>query len=204
MTITITDEFREKVDKAARSVASGNGRVEWEDVAQDIWVRLLENVMYYHEVAGYDEPFPALKKIAKQEIYKQNNAYEHFTGNYRYSPKEVRAILSEYLVRVELDRIAEHVDVVEGLLMLKESNPSYFKVIIDKFVHGIEPPNSSISTRAVDKLTQLMNKVNQSARYYYEGVGARRIVSNAQAQALTANHSESGVRINNKKGENWN
>src|SRR5687768_17974548 len=38
LTIEITDEFREKVDKAARSVAGSNNQVEWEDVSQDMWV----------------------------------------------------------------------------------------------------------------------------------------------------------------------
>lgn len=186
MTITITDEFREKVDKAARSVAGRSTQVEWEDVAQDIWVRMLEDQAYYDKLREMEDAFPSLKKIAKQEVYKANNAYEHFSGNYTYTPGEVRGLLNEYLFEVTIENIAESVDLVEGLLLLRGEAPGYFKTIIDKWVHSNEP-NSGTTTKAVDKLTVLMNQVNQAARYSYEGVGSRRAVTNTQAIARKDN-----------------
>lgn len=183
MTITITEEFREKVDKAARSVAGRNNQVEWEDVRQDVWVRLLEDPQDYSRLCEMDDPFTSLKRIAKQEIYKQNSALEHFSGNYTYTPGEVRGLLNEYLVEVTLESLAENVDLVEGVLMLKGSNSTYFKVLVDKYVWGIDPKHPENLARAVEKLTQHMNQVNKAARYSYEGPGNRKILSNAQAQA---------------------
>lgn len=184
MTITITEDFREKVRKAARSV-TGSTQIEAEDIEQDMWVWFLENPVQYNSYVELEDPFKQLKKVAKQQIYKANSAYEHFSGNYVYNPGEVRGLLSEYLLDVELEALCEHVDLTEALLMLRESNPSYFKLIIDKWVHGISPANSAAQTRAVDKLALLMNRVNRSARYSYEGPGNRKSVSNTVAVVWT-------------------
>lgn len=185
MTIAVTDEFREKVRKAARSVASGMNQIEADDVEQDIWVRLLEDTKYYDELCSQEDPFQSLKRIGKQEAYKQNSAYEYYTGDYTYNPKEVRGLLSEYLIDVTLESVAEHVDLVEGLLLLREKNSALFKVLIDKFVHNTEPTNTAYTTRAVETLAQMMNQVNKAARYSYEGPGSRRALTNTQAQART-------------------
>lgn len=184
MTITITDEFREKVNKAARSVAGRNSSVDWQDISQDMWVWMLENPNQYNKYVELEDPFKELKKIAKQELYKQNNALEYFSGNYTYTPGEVRGLLSEYLIDVELEAVAEHVDLVEGLLMLRTQAPSYFKTTIDKWVHGKEPHHNMV-TQSVEKLTILMNQVNRAARYSYEGPGSRKVLTNSQAQART-------------------
>lgn len=186
MTITITDEFREKVDKAARSVAGSNNQVDWEDVSQDMWVWFLENPTQYERYLELGDPHQYLKKVAKQCVYKQNNANEYFTGNYTYTPGEVRGLLGEYLLDVTLESVAEHVDLVEGLLLLKSETPSYFKTVIDKWVHGTEG-NTGMTTKSVDRLSQMMNQVNRSARYSYEGPGSRQVLSNSQAIARKDN-----------------
>jgi hypothetical protein len=182
VTITITDEFREKVDKAARSVAGSNSQIDWEDVSQDMWVWMLENPAQYESYISLEDPFKQLKKVAKQEMYKANNAWEWYSGQYTYAPTEVRGLLNEYLFDVTIEAIAEHTDLVEGLLMLKSDAPGYFKTVIEKWVHDREP-NSSTTTKAVDKLTILMNKVNQAARYSYEGPGSRKALTNTQSIA---------------------
>lgn len=186
----ITVEFREKVDKAARSAASSNKQIDWEDVAQDIWVRMLEDPADYDRLTKMEDPFGPLKRIAKQEIYKQNSSYEHFTGDYIYTSGEVRGLLREYLIDVTLESVAEHVDLVEGLLLLREKNSALFKVLTDKYVHGIEPKDAKYTQRGVDTLTVQMNQVNKGARYSYEGVGSRKVMSNATFQAKSWNQME--------------
>jgi hypothetical protein len=183
VTITITDEFREKVDKAARSVA-GNSTTgfDWEDISQSMWVWFLENPKQYGDYTILEDPFKQLKKVAKQEVSKANNAWEWYSGQYTYTPTEVRGLLNEYLFDVTIEAIAEHTDLVEGLLMLKTDAPSYFKAVIDKWVNNNEG-HTGRTTEAVDKLALLMNKVNQAARYSYEGPGSRRAVTNTQAIA---------------------
>lgn len=183
MTIEITVEFREKVDKAARSVASRNTNVDWEDISQDVWVRLLEDVPNYEHLAAMEDPYRPLRKIATQEVYKANNAYEHYSGAYNYVSEEVKVLLSDYLLDITDGRVNECVDLVEGLLMLKTRNVSYFKVLVDVYVHHASHYDRKQLTRAVDKLVEMMNKVNQSARYSYEGPGSRKAVSIGQMLA---------------------
>ena len=185
MTITITDDFREKVNKAARSVA-GSTHLEWEDLSQDMWVWMLENPTQYSNYVELEDPFKQLKKIAKQEAYKQNSTLEYFSGNYTYTPGEVRGLLNEYLIDVTIEAISEHVDLVEGLLMLRSDAPGYFKAIIDKWVNAVEN-NRSVTSKAVDKLSILMNQVNKAARYSYEGPGSRKAMTNSQAIARKDN-----------------
>lgn len=201
MTMVITDEFREKVDKAARSVTGSNNTVDWEDISQDMWVWMLENPKQYTNYTELEDPFRELKKVAKQAVYKQNNANEYFTGNYTYTPGEVRGLLNQYLLDVTLEAVAEHVDLVEGLLLLKVEAPGYFKTVINKWVHDAEGDRGT-TTKAVDKLSILMNQVNQAARYSYEGPGSRKPTSNTQAVVLTANHSESNMKVRGMG--NWN
>lgn len=181
MTITITDEFREKVDKAARSVAGRNAKVEWEDVSQDVWVRLLEDVPNYLKLAEMEDPYRPLRKLATQEVYKANNAFEHYSGEYTYVLEEVKVLLTDYLLDVTDGRVNECLDLVEGLVMLKDRNKTYFKVLIDNYVHKKPPAHSQVLTRSVDKLVEMMNQVNKAARYSYEGPGARKSPTNAQA-----------------------
>jgi len=185
--VNITDEFREKVNKAAKSVSGRNSAVDWEDVAQDVWVRLVEDQGYYNDLCQQEDPFQSLKRLAKQEVYKQNSAWEHYSGNYTYTPGEVRVLLDEYLVDVTLERVSEHVDLVEGLLILQEDNVSHFKVLIDKYVNNIEPRAAKYTQRAVDKLTGNMNQVNKAARYSYEGPGSRKVLTNTQSIARKDN-----------------
>lgn len=196
--MVITEDFREKVEKAARSVAGRSNQVEWEDLSQDIWVWLLENPNQYDKYCDMEDPYRNLVKVAKQEIYKQNNAYEHFTGNYTYTPGEVRGLLDEYLLDVTLESVSEHVDLVEGLLLLKEKNNNQFNNIINRWVYSVEA-NPGRTNEAVSGLVRCMNEVNKSARYSYEGPGSRRAVTNAAAQAKSWNQMEQ----NNSRGTNW-
>jgi hypothetical protein len=175
-------EFREKVDRAAKSVATNSNAFDWEDISQSMWVWFLENPTQYAKYVSMEDPFRELKKVAKQEVYKANNAWEWYSGNYTYTPGEVRGLLGEYLFEATLESISEHVDLVEGLIMLRSDAPSYFKVVIDKWVHG-EEGNTGRTTEAVSKLTVLMNQVNKAARYSYEGPGSRKVLTNSQASA---------------------
>ncbi len=182
MTMVIADEFREKVNKAARSVTGGTAGYDWEDISQEMWVWFLENPTQYERYLELGDPFQYLKKVAKQAVYRVNNAWEFYSGQYTYTPGEVRGLLGEYLLDVDIESISEHVDLVEGLLMLRTDAPSYFRTVINKWVHG-EDPHHNMVTQSVDKLTILMNQVNRSARYTYEGPGSRKVLSNSQAIA---------------------
>lgn len=180
--MVITDEFREKVDKAARSVSGASAGYDWEDISQSMWVWFLENPVQYERYLELGDPHQYLRKVAKQQVYKANNAWEWYSGQYTYTPGEVRGLLNEYLFDITIESISEHVDLVEGLLTMRSEAPSYFKAVIDKWVHDREG-NRGMTSLAVDKLTILMNQVNQAARYSYEGPGSRKIMTNTQSVA---------------------
>lgn len=187
MAIFITDEFREKVDKVARSVAGSSNVIDWEDLSQDMWVWMLENPSQYNSYLELEDPFRNLKKIAKQQMYKANNAWEWYSGQYTYTPTEVRGLLGDYLLDVNLEAVSEHIDLVEGLLLLRDTNKNQFNTLVNKWVHGIDPRHSMRVTEAVDKLTIMMNRVNNAARYSYEGPGSRKVFTNTQAVARKDN-----------------
>lgn len=185
----ITDEFREKVKKAATSVVKKFKQLDPADVEQDLWVRLFENPEYLHKMLESEDPHNALVRIAKQVASKEMSTSEYFSGQYNYTPSEVRLILGRCLIQdPSLANITQYVDLHEGMRLLEGINKNQHKVIIDKWIHGIEPKYSARTTEALDRLTQLMNQVNRANRYNHDGPGSRKVLSNAQSQAKTGNN----------------
>jgi hypothetical protein len=199
--MNITEEFREKVGKAAAKVARAHSSLNVQDVEQDIWLRLYENPDYLTKMLEVEDPFNAIVKIGRQVASEEISALEYFSGNYTYTPGEVRLILGRCLmIDPELEGIAAYVDLHEGMDMLKKKNKAYHKVIVDKWLHGIEPKDAKYTQRSVAMLTSLMNQLHKSDRYSHNGPGARRVMSNAQSQAQGFNQMEQ----NKNGGTNWN
>jgi ribosomal protein L21E len=72
------------------------------------------------------------------------------------------------------------------MIELKEKNPSYFKVLVDKFYHGKTGIHTQSVARALAKLTLRMNQIHNRMEYSYEdGIGTRQIFTNLNAWAIT-------------------
>lgn len=85
-----SEEAERAVQLAARSAASSwRGVAEYEDIHQDLWLFLLETP------SVQNKPSEELEKILRwkaNSLCKQAQVdYEHFSGNFQYTPGDVRA-----------------------------------------------------------------------------------------------------------------
>jgi len=171
----IPKEFYDAVETAARGSARKWPTLDWEDVRQDVWVYLLERPNQLDQLVGEEDPSTQLRKIAGQQAAMAADVYEFFSGQYEYGTDEVRTLLEMGLItNREAATLTESTDLSTGMLMLKSSNKKMFDVVVNKYVHGIEPNRRADTSDAIDKLTVLMNRANTSARYEdHQGPGAR-------------------------------
>lgn len=171
----IPKEFYDAVETAARGSARKWPTLDWEDVRQDVWVYLMERPNQLEKLAEEEDPSTQLRKIAGQQAAMSADVYEFFSGQYEYGTDEVRALLEMGLItNQEAATLTESTDLSTGMLMLQGKNQNQFNNIVDRFVHGIMVDTKE-TTRAIDSLTVLMNRVNTSSRYTdHQGPGARK------------------------------
>lgn len=174
----IPKEFYDAVDAAARGAGRKWPTLDWEDIRQDMWVYLLENLPELDKLVKEEDPSTQLRRVAGQRAAMAADVYEFFSGQYEYGTDEVRALLEMGLIiNREAATLTESTDLSTGMLMLKDKNKTYFDAIVSRFVHGITGDNTEVKTvtRAIESLTVLMNRVNTSTRYSgHEGPGARK------------------------------
>jgi hypothetical protein len=172
----IPKEFYDAVETAARGSARKWPTLDWEDVRQDVWVYLLENTPEMEKLLKEEDPSTQLRRISGQRAAMAADVYEFFSGQYEYGTDEVRTLLEMGLItNQEAATLTESTDLSTGMLMLQSSNRSYFDLIVNKYVHGVEPTHRKDITRSIDSLTVLMNRVNTSSRYTdHQGPGARK------------------------------
>lgn len=95
------------------------------------------------------------------------------------------------LERTDTETATERVDLVLGVRGLRDSKSPYYAEIINRYVYDITPQDGGARkqlTRAVDALTNEMNRVNTRRKAGYEqGPGTRKVMTNAEAQKLTRN-----------------
>lgn len=186
-----------------------------DDAEQDIWVRLLESPGSVDTLTEMDQPgrVKALTNIGRQIASGQRDDFGYFSGNYHYSSDEVREILDngaleseriqsdhtaamqniwEYdweiikqFERTDTETATQRIDLALGLQGLRDAKSPYFAVIVNKFVHELDPDHRKTLTRAIDSLTDEMNRVNTRRKFNYEGVGGRRSMGNSTAQEVT-------------------
>lgn len=155
--------------------------VEADDVEQDIALRLLQSprsVNKLIERMGQAERKTAVIKIGHQIAAQARADYEVFSGQYRYGVQEVRALLDNGALTIDRSEVsASAVDLDEGLALMLERNPSYVGVLYRVFRDGEDTDHRQRIARAVELLTELMNRVHFNRRP--EGPGARRARANS-------------------------
>jgi hypothetical protein len=82
---------------------------------------------------------------------------------------------------------------LQAMNTLKGKTPAYHSVLIDRYVHGVKLENGTAEykrlTRAVDSLTNLMNRVRRAAQYeYLNGARKRTVVTNGAALGINEYH----------------
>lgn len=182
----IPEDFYRAVERAARNTAEKWPLEEWEDLSQDTWVRLLEKPNTLDKCLESETPAPMLSRICGQIATENQLKRNLFQGKNPYNPVQVRSMLDSGILKdYNVATVSESHDLSYGMLDLKKANDSYFQILILKYKSDAVVEEKMKVTRAIDKLTDLMNITVLKAPKYYEGPGSRRAVSNERAQWIT-------------------
>lgn len=172
------------VKKAARSAENRwNHLLEADDIEQELWLFIMESpsVQNYLDTRSDGEIVNALSIQADNICSKERVDYDHFSGNFVYSPKDVRRLL-ENITQEERVLDDEKIDFDIALEDLKDETPHYYDSIYSRYYMGYEfedNPARVRCQRAVDKLADLMNrKRSQRSAERTEGPGTRPTITN--------------------------
>lgn len=185
MSDSLTDllpEIRRAAEATARNWADV---ISPDDLEQEITLALLEK-QYADEVSEADPSARSvvLRRIGEQIASQYRTDYDHFTGQFFYGTKDVRAALEAgALSGVREQTNTERLDVDEGMALLRSRHSRYADVITLRYMLREPVEDRKLLTRAVDALAESMNRVHENRRgAYADGIGTRRVVSNAVAR----------------------
>ena len=186
----IPEDFYKAVDRAARNTADKWPLEEWEDLAQDVWVQLMEEPNTLKKCMEAYNPAPLLSRLAGQIATDNQLRRNLFQGKNTYNPPQVRSMLVAGVLKgYNVVTVSECHDLSYAMLDLKKTNDDYFQILVTKFKKGEDVDEKMKVTRAIDKLTDLMNITVLRAPKYHDGPGARRAISNTRAQYITAENN---------------
>ena len=197
------EHINEQVAREARLAAGKwNGMVDAGDIEQELWLWIMERPATQKFLLGA-EPAQIASSLASRAhdiCSKERISYEHFSGQFVYTPAEVRDLLDTYwgsdvhhispevmaLAEAELSPTMiqnilggtissdEKVDIEQALAELEDIQPNYYFVLHEAYAAGIEPSDRKQKQRAVDKLATLMNrKRSQREMDRHEGPGTK-------------------------------
>lgn len=162
-----------------------NQIIEADDIEQEIWLFLLENKssQRFLDTAEPAQVAAALKTRADTICSRERLDLDHFSGNYHYTPGEVRDLLEEVGAEYDVHEADDKVDLQLGLDALLQYHPEHFSILERAYWLGESFPRGSSDERrsfyAVDKLTEIMNrKRGQRERDRTEGLGTRPTLPN--------------------------
>ena len=159
-----SEEVEQAVCKAARAAASSWGSVmEYDDIHQELWLFLLESPSVQRK--PLEELVPVLRWKANAICKQSQVDYEYFSGNFQYSPGEVRKSaksMSEYDGTAD-----EQADFDLAIEILWKHKPEKFEDLEDWFENQEEWNTGKVSTRKriqrmFDALTDAMNDVRRA------------------------------------------
>lgn len=179
-----TELYEKLVDAVQREAKLAEQRwnyiIEADDIEQEIWLWMIERpgVQRQLQNANPAEIAAVLKKSADQICSKERLDLDHFSGNYHYTPGEVRGLLEEIGAEYDVHEADDKIDLQLGLDDLLQYHPEYFDLIERAYYKGESFHRGSSDERrsfyAVDKLTEIMNrKRGQRERDRTEGLGTR-------------------------------
>ncbi len=183
----IPEDFYRAVERAARNTAEKWPLEEWEDLRQDIWVRLLEKPNTLEKCLEADDPTRMLSVLSGQIAVENQLMRNLFQGKNPYNPVQVRSMLEAGILKdYNVATVSESHDLSYGMVDLKKSNPDYFDYIVGKFKKDSDSPAPFQITRSIYRLTDLMNINVLKAPKYHDGPGGRQVRSNSSSQNVKA------------------
>ena len=172
-------EILPDIERAARHVATEwSTVVEREDLEQEIVLHLLTKD-YAAKVLEMEVPARrrVLFRIGTQIASQESVDLEYFSGNVTYTPSEVRKLLSDGSLVEEpsgdpLDAGAEaiSVDRLDLRLSFEQLSDAHRDLLVTRYVEGRDYPSDTVrkaTNRAVDALTQAMNRARRRAHEEY-------------------------------------
>jgi DNA-directed RNA polymerase specialized sigma24 family protein len=169
--------------KVAYEIAEKWSVVEADDVKQEIMVHLLEE---RERLAPHFGDTDFLRKVCwtagKRFAAKERNHYDLMDDQYFYTPDEVRIALRSFVysdeeigqvigkkddltqAKISDNIVTARIDAQKGLHKLSEG----YKAVVERvFIYGLPPRDANerrASYRAVDSLTQIMNRNIRTGR----------------------------------------
>lgn len=166
------------IEKAARwAHYDWKGVMEFDDIYQELWMFLLESPAMQNKVlvGSTEELQNRFRKAANKFCAREQVEYEHFSGNFQYTPADVRAIIDT----AEVDRSwDENVDYSKGLDRLCNWFPTQYDTFMGYLVDGLPEALADRRKvyRSIDKLAECMNKIRRDRNreaHYGEGPSIR-------------------------------
>lgn len=172
--------MEEPIKKATRKASSNwYGLMEPEEIESEIWIEILESPATRSDIENADPK--DLEKIlynkAERICMGERDDYEHFTGNYRYSVNEAKALIEGYFHRSGEELMVELLDAEIAFERLSESHPHYAEIIFKRYALGEVPEimaDKMYYNKGMTKLTDYMNRsFKDREREYRDGPGTK-------------------------------
>lgn len=194
-------EFKPTVEKVSRFAAKRYTDVDWEDVAQELYIELLKNMKIQSPEEEDSNAFMALSNLAKRVVQQIRGDNLHVSVQYSYSPDDVARLLDTALFYEDWaggwvpgdakeddsysDDLALRADVIWAFDLLI---PSYQFALVSRYKEGDLPPHGSPEKQTLDRAHEkLVEILNSYTRGRKGGPGDRKVVNNATAQYILDN-----------------
>lgn len=166
------------IEKAARwAHYDWKGVMEYDDIYQELWMFLLERESLQNKVltGSAGEMQNRFRKVANSICANEQVEYEHFSGNFQYTPSDVRAIIDTAESERSWD---ENVDYSKGLDRLCNWFPKQYDTFMEYLIDGLPEALADRRRvyRSIDKLAECMNKIRRDRNreaHYGEGPSIR-------------------------------
>lgn len=176
----LCDQIGEAVTKAARAASrEWHGLMEPDEIESELWIEILESSATAGKLEGSDRELVAdlLARMATRVCIGARDDYEHFSGNYRYSVNETKALVEMALLRSGEELLVDLVDVEVAMARLSETNPGYYKAVFRRYATGEYPQEKAEQhylSKGLTKLTDYMNRSHKDReREYRDGPGTK-------------------------------
>lgn len=169
----VLDIAEPMIKKAARYGSKRwKGVMEYDDLYQELWLFILEAPSVQNMVLQQGAELQNFFHNKADSICKaEQTDYGQFTGNFQYTPADVRAIVDTNPADRSWD---EEADYSKGLDKLCNWHPKQYDNFMDYLVNGMPEERSRRSKvyHSIDKLTECMNnhrRDREKEAWYGEG-----------------------------------
>ncbi|GAB4588693.1 hypothetical protein [Nocardia sp. IFM 10818] len=178
------EHLKKLIDRAAGAVErEWPGVIDAEDLAQELWVWILERPSVQKKFAESNDYliYRLLTRHGNAIASEAASNRHRFAGTVFYGSEEVRQALKGNALSHDLID-----DLEPAMETLKATNPRYADALRRRFGEREKGVDKHDVYRAVLALTEEMNRVARARRAEHEeGPGTRPVLSNATAQAVT-------------------